>query len=109
MNGEKPGKLIHLAPPEDLRADRRMAELAQSFPCLRDASGVSPWNAAIFDRWASGPVSHSELITARFVLAVWSPDTAWRCGRFDMMEALSVWDPPNHRAFLEWASKPWWP
>lgn len=86
-----------------------MTELARSFPCLKNAPGVDPWDPAALDRWAAGPASHGERVTASFVLAVWDSSTDWACGRFDLMEALNVW-PPSHRdPFLRWAASPWWP
>jgi len=88
---------------------RRMTELARSFPCLRDAPGVDPWDPQALDRWAVGPASHGERVAASFLLAVWDSSTDWTCGRFDLMEALNVW-PESHRVpFLQWACDPWWP
>jgi len=84
-------------------------DLAHSFPCLRRAVGIRPWDANLLADWAGGPVSHGERVTAQFVLAVWCPDEAWPCGRFDLMEALAVWDLPHRAAFLAWATDPWWP
>ena len=86
-----------------------MTGLARTFPCLRGAPGVSPWEPAELDRWAAGPASHGERVTARFMLAVWDAATDWEAGRFDLMEALHVWSPSHREAFLEWASDPWWP
>jgi len=61
------------------------------------------------DVWAaSGVPSHGELCTARFVLAVWDPSGDWRSGRFDVMEALGVWDLAHRQVFLKWAADPWW-
>jgi hypothetical protein len=39
----------------------------------------------------------------------WDPSTEWEAGRFDVMEALRVWDLKHRAAFLEWAKDPWWP
>jgi hypothetical protein len=89
--------------------ESRIKLLAQMFPCLRKAPGISPWNALAVDDWASsGNPSHGELCTARFVLAVWDPNGEWRSGRFDLMEALPVWDLHHREAFLAWARDPWW-
>ncbi len=38
----------------------RMTELAESFPCLRDARGVNPFEPEELNRWAAGPASHGE-------------------------------------------------
>ena len=102
-------RIITLAPPEELRARKRMAELAQTFPSLRLAQGVDPFDAEELDRWANGPVSHGQRVSAQFVLAVWSPEQCWKCGRFNLMGALSLFDPTHHQAFLTWVSDPWWP
>src|SRR5262249_44533918 len=71
--------------------------------------GIHPFDADEFNRWAQGPVSHGERVTARFLLAVWDPVIEWEAGKFDLMEALRIWDPPHREAFLAWASDPWWP
>lgn len=84
--------------------------LAQTFPCLWDVHGIAPWNANALDDWgASGAPSHGELVSIRFILAVWDSRFAWRSGRFDVMEALEVWDESHRTAFLAWAREPWWP
>lgn len=100
---------IHLAAPSPSGPVRRMTELARSFPSLRHAPGVDPFDVEPLDCWAAGKASHGEALAARFVLAVWSPEEAWEAGRFDVMEALRVWDLPHREAFLKWASDPWWP
>lgn len=83
--------------------------LALSFPALWHAQGVRPWEALQLDAWASSPtLADGALHAARFVLAVWDNSYAWRCGHFDAMEALSVWDAPHRGAFLTWVAKPWW-
>ena len=87
----------------------RMTELVKSFPCIRGAPGVDPFEPKPLDRRAAGVASHGERVTAQFVLAVWEAATAWEAGRFDVMEALRVWTPTHRRAFLEWAAEPWWP
>lgn len=94
---------------DDERARERMSDLARSFPCLREAPGVEPFDAKALDRWAAGPVSHGERVSAQFLLAVWDPSNGWTCGRFDLMEALNLW-PPSHRGpFVRWVANPWWP
>ncbi len=88
----------------------KMAVFARTFPCLTKAAGVKPWDANTLDQWAlDALVSHGELVTAQFLLAVWDPANTWRCGRFDVMEALRVWDTAHLAAFLAWANDPWWP
>ena len=88
----------------------KMVAFARTFPSLVKAMGVKPWDAHAFDRWATEtPLSHGELLTARFLLAVWDPATTWPCGRFELMDAMRVWDDRHRAAFLAWASDPWWP
>ena len=88
----------------------KMAAFATTFPSMTKASGVKPWDANVLDRWAAETaISSGELATARFLLAVWDPGHSWRCGRFDLMEALRLWNSPDRNAFLSWALDPWWP
>lgn len=88
-----------------------MAELARTFPSVRFVyAATTAWDADAVDRWAVDvPLSHGELLTAQFLLAVWDAAAEWRCGRFDLMAALRVWDEQNRAAFLAWAACPWWP
>lgn len=73
------------------------------------ATGVKPWNANAFDKWAATvPISHGERCSAQFILAVWNFALPWRCRKFDLMEALDVWDQQHHQAFLAWVADPWW-
>jgi hypothetical protein len=104
-------KLIDSKPvtPEAAALSRKMATLVRGFPCLQRAAGVSPWDALELDRWATGPVSHGERLTASFLLSVWDPATEWQAGRFEVMEALRVWNLEHREAFLRWARDPWWP
>ena len=95
---------------EEERALRvRMTAFAMTFPSMRYAFGVKPWDAVERDAWGNGPRSHGERVTAQFLLDVWDPSTDWKCGRFDLMEALRIWDPGHHQAFLRWVADPWWP
>lgn len=89
---------------------QRMERLVEAFPAAAKAAGGAPWDAEALDQWAAEtPCSHGELVTARFLLAVWDPARSWGCGQFDVMEALRVWDDRHHAAFLAWAVAPWWP
>lgn len=56
-----------------------MSELASLFPTLKKASGVKPWKASQFVRWAifHGHCSGSAH-AVRFLLSVWNPDSDWR-------------------------------
>jgi hypothetical protein len=91
-------------------SEQKMEQFVQTFASLRNAPGMLPWDALALDQWASGSaISHGTLCAARFVLSVWDPGTKWRCGRFDLTEALRCWDPAHHVAFLRWVAAPWWP
>ncbi len=82
----------------------RVTLLADSFPALRKAPGVAPWDEKKFVRWMKSGVSHGELCAARFVLSVWNHYDY----KFDMHEAMGVWDNDNLAAFVAWAKAPWW-
>jgi hypothetical protein len=100
--------LEHKLTEEDDAVGARMTEFALTFPSMRKAV-VKPWDAPRLDSWANGPRSHGERVTAQFLLSVWGPSAAWQCGRFDLTEALRVWDAGHHQAFLTWVAHPWWP
>lgn len=87
-----------------------MTALAASFPTLRDARGVSPWEPERLEAWLlSGAPGHGARCAGRFVLSVWNSYHEWSSGRFDLHEALGCWDEQHRRAFLAWSSRPWWP
>lgn len=95
---------------EYLELEAKMAALARTFPSVAEAPGVPLWDAKTFDRWAAeSPVSHGELRTAQFLLAVGDSHQSWRCGPFNLMESLRVWDAAHQAAFLGWVRDPWWP
>lgn len=107
-----------------------MTRLARSFPSLQDASGIDPWNAMVFARWAIGPqMTAGSTHAARFVLQVWNPDTDWRkvavdegwCSArsakkerhplapFNAARAVAAWDHKHDVAFLAWCEAPFFP
>jgi hypothetical protein len=89
----------------------RMSALALSFPSLRQADGLAPWEPERFAQWMrSGAPGHGAKCAGQFVLGVWNPSTRWKGGgRFDLHEALTIWDEDHRTAFLAWARAPWWP
>jgi hypothetical protein len=94
---------------DKIEPGNRLRLLAQEFPALWNAPGVRPWDALAFEAWAaSGKLSHGELCCARFLLSVWDSNHKWKCGHFDVMDALRVWDQLHRKAFLDWAEDPWW-
>jgi hypothetical protein len=110
-----------------MTGNEKVTALALSFPSLRKAEGLEPFDAVALLRWACDGKSHGEFVSAAFVLSVWNPDTDWSevareegievgteakggtLARFDLHEALRVWDDGNRSAFLRWASSPWYP
>ena len=97
---------------ESERRQVRMTLLAETFPTLRGAPGVDPWEPHELNRWAAGPRSPGERLAARFVLNLWSGGNDvedWECGPFEVFEALARWDDEHRRAFATWALNPWWP
>lgn len=114
-----------------LTTAERFVELCQDFPALQGApvpfitgAGVEPWDVSRFMVWACSGLSHGEGCAARFVLSVWNPETDWvkqarlegialrrasSLKRFDVHEAMGVWDRKNRAAFLAWAKEPFWP
>ncbi|AWM39168.1 hypothetical protein GobsT_25480 [Gemmata obscuriglobus] len=85
---------------EHLSLEEKMTAFAQTFPSMTDAMGVAPWDAGAFDRWADEtPISHGERITAQFLLAVWDSGNTWKCGRFDVVQALRLWGPSTEPHF----------
>jgi hypothetical protein len=84
--------------------------LAASFPSLRGAPYLSPWDAAGFDEWAAEDArSPLAVFTARFVLEVWNPGNDWNCGPFELTAAMQTWDEAHLAAFRAWVNAPWWP
>ncbi len=95
-----------------LTVRERMTLLAASFPELERRAPIHPFDALELARWAkSGAPGHGGRCAALFVLSVWNPyDYAkWKAGRFDVHEALGVWDDDHRAAFLAWVKDPWWP
>lgn len=99
---------------QGLTTRERMTALACSFPELSRAatepgSGIRPFAADKLNKWARGGRGHGAQCAARFVLSVWNPHVRWSSGRFDVHEALRVWDDAHRAAFVAWCEKAWWP
>ncbi len=84
-----------------------MSEIAQTFPSLRQADGVSPWNAWQLHDWAKqtarDPMARHAV---EFLLMLWHPA---RFSGFSLFHALPEWDEEHRRAFSTWAGRPYWP
>ena len=99
-----------------------ITRLAKLFPSLREAPGVDPWDALTLLRWSLA-ASHGEALAVKFVLSVWNSSTDWekvareeklikpdeRFSRFDLFEAMSVWDQEHVSAALAWIELPFFP
>lgn len=84
--------------------EARITALARSFPALRGAPGLEPWDALALADWAMGPASSGQRWAALFVLAVWN---RYDWGRsFDLVAALCTWDEEHWQAFRTWAANP---
>lgn len=91
---------------ETTATQERFFALAESFQL--DKPGASPWDADLLDASYAG-ASHGEKVTIAFLLNVWNPGHEWKCGKFDLIDAISVWDRGKREAFLSWAADPFWP
>ena len=95
-----------MADVDSIALNARMRNLALSFPALRNAAGVDPWDGEKFAEWVEGPRSQGERVTGYFLLTVWN-HYEW-AEKFDFVYAMGKWDVPNRKAFLRWAAAPWW-
>lgn len=91
--------------PDDPRD--RIERLALSFPTLRWARGVAPFDPNELDAWACGPASSGGFHAAAFILGVWNHYADWGCGKFDLFRAFDTWDREHREAFVAWAQDPW--
>ena len=95
---------------DDTDVDSPMSDLAECFPCLIGRPGVRPWDPDALDAWADeNGMTATELYAARFILHVWDGKHAWKCGPFDLVDALDFWDETHRTAFVSWVLDPWWP
>lgn len=86
--------------------EERFQDLVNRFGLKK--SGASPFDANLLDANYAG-ASHGEKVSIAFLLNVWNPGHEWKAGKFDVMDALCVWDDAQRRAFCDWAKEPWWP
>lgn len=73
-----------------------------------DKSGANPFDADLLDDNHVG-ASHGEKVSIAFLLNVWNPGHEWKVGKFDVIDALGIWDSSKRAAFSDWAREPWWP
>lgn len=105
-----------------ITADEKISQLAMTFPSLRGAPGVEPWDALALLKWTR-VASHGEAIAAKFVLGVWNPSTDWdkvaedngllkdggHVAPFDLFEAMNCLDHESIAAISAWIRKPFFP
>lgn len=104
----------------------KMTQLARTFPMFADqhmwpnslwvghgpkadSPGLDPFDPMQLAKCA-GAWSSGEQSVVRFLLFVFSGDdiTEYGLGAFSLRGSLGNWDDPNRRAFLAWATSPWW-
>jgi hypothetical protein len=100
--------------PQDSR--QAMTALAKLFPSMVGVPGTDPWNVDELVAWCnSGAPTSGSGWAARFLLTVWNPSTNWNehglpgAGKFDLMEAWSVFDDRHRAAVMKWLDAPFWP
>lgn len=86
-----------------------ICDLINQFPCFEHL-GIRPesWDAEAFEQQA-GKFSSGELSVAQFILGIWNPRAAWKCGKFDLIEAAARLDDEHRQPIIDWFSDPWWP
>lgn len=89
-----------------------LQELARTFPSLRDLQMFQPgdyFDGEVMDAFRAGQLCHGAQCAFRFIGSVWNPTAKRKCGRFDLHDAMGVWDDEHRAAFIAWANDPWWP
>jgi len=110
-----------------------MTLLARSFPMLRSAAGVDPWDPAALIRWACSPaITSGGMHAVHFCLQVWNSTADWpeaaaavlrEAGEpepdvevlarvfapFNLVAAFGAWDDEHRAACLAWCEAPFWP
>lgn len=66
--------------------------------CADDPTVVN-FDPDALDEW-SLVASHGERLAVQLVLNCYNQFHEWRCGRFDVVEAMQVWDSRHRQAFL---------
>ena len=102
----------------------RFEAFAASLPSLvAKQAPLRAWDASRFLAWlCTTPLSHGELLAARFLLGVWNASTDWvaearndvlsnpeAARRFDVLEAAGVWDAAHLAVLRAWLEHPFFP
>lgn len=91
-----------------LAPKRRIATLAQQFPTLADADGLTPFDPHRFDAWSANLAPDSQgRFAAKFILSLFDSTQKWDTGSFDVVVAFRHWDTEHRTAFLGWSQSPW--
>ncbi len=77
----------------------RFQELVDRFSL--DKAGAQPFDGPTLDESHIG-ASHGERVSIAFLLNVWNPDGEWKIGKFDVMDALGIWDADKRSWFYDW-------
>ncbi len=85
-----------------------MSRFAETFPSLRGADGVRPWNAPALREWMDGLAATGRSRRAdAFVLTVWAGGE-YRSGDdhviAHVVESMNAWDDDHRAAALAWRS-----
>lgn len=106
---------FHVEIPRDYFS--RIQALAESFPSLRKATGIRPWNPEQLEAWACDRAANDEsaFLAVQFILSLFEEDVGIppgarnECGPFDFRAAMMAWDDEHRNAFIDWVKAPWWP
>ena len=91
---------------EETKRDITFQRLVDAFQLNKP--GASPFDPDLLDRQYEG-ASHGEKVSIAFLLNVYNPTHPWKAGKFDLMDALGLWDEQKKAAFVKWAASPFWP
>jgi hypothetical protein len=86
-----------------------MTMLAESFPSLRQAMNGRPFDPDWMEHFAEGAMEGNSHWAAMFVLDVWYSDRSVRAPRFNLIQAMRVWDDDHRNALDEWLMSPFYP
>src|SRR5262249_21118697 len=79
-----------------------MTILSQSFPSLREAMGRRPFDPAEMERIVGESADPAAKAAAKLMLDLWETHHPERKSRFDLIEAMAVWDADHRGAFDAW-------
>jgi len=88
----------------------KMQHLAQTFPTLNTIPGIDPWDVHRLGTESILGVSTGTRHSILVLISMWNPSAPEYFGLepFDIHDALQGWDTNHRRAFIAWASTPWW-